>query len=366
MKISARPLKGEAFEVEIDPEGKVGDLKAKIAALKPEFPADQQKLIHLGKILTADDSTIASYNIKEGEFIVVVAAKAKAAPAPAAAPAAAPAPAPAPAAAPPADGAPPAAGGAAPMSIDAAASNLVAGSQMEGTITQLCDMGFPREEVEKALRAAFNNPDRAVEYLMNGIPEGIMAEDAPAGAPPADDSPAGGGGGGGTAPFPAMGGGGGPAPFPAMGGGGGGDAGALGGGPGFEALEQLRNSPQFEQLAQVIASNPQLLAQMLPALQQSHPEVVQAITQNPQAFIAMLQGMSQQGAAGGGMPGAGGGGAPGGQQVIRLTPEESAAIQRLEALGFDRQAALQAYRACDGNEEMAANLLFDTPMDDDQ
>lgn len=32
-------------------------------------------------------------------------------------------------------------------------------------------MGFEREDCIKALRAAFNNSERAIEYLLNGIPE---------------------------------------------------------------------------------------------------------------------------------------------------------------------------------------------------
>lgn len=32
-------------------------------------------------------------------------------------------------------------------------------------------MGFPREECTAALRAAFGDSDRAVEYLLNGIPQ---------------------------------------------------------------------------------------------------------------------------------------------------------------------------------------------------
>lgn len=49
-----------------------------------------------------------------------------------------------------------------------AASNLIAGSNVDPTVQQILEMGggsWDRDTVIRALRAAYNNPERAVEYL---------------------------------------------------------------------------------------------------------------------------------------------------------------------------------------------------------
>ena len=46
-------------------------------------------------------------------------------------------------------------------------SALTLGSQRDEAIANMEAMGFPRAEIDRAMRAAFYNPDRAVDYLLN-------------------------------------------------------------------------------------------------------------------------------------------------------------------------------------------------------
>lgn len=50
-------------------------------------------------------------------------------------------------------------------------------------------------------------------------------------------------------------------------------------------------------------------------------------------------------------------------QVVELSEEDQAAIARLAALGFERNMCIEAYLACDKNEEMAANYLAESMFD---
>merc|ERR1719240_1470246 len=88
------------------------------------------------------------------------------------------------------------------------------------------------------------------------------------------------------------------------------------------------------------------------------PQLFEYIQSHPEEFMALLQGGGPAGGAEGGMPGMPPGGVPPGAQVVRLNPEEREAIERIQSMGFERNAVLEAYLVCDKNEEAAINFLL--------
>ena len=136
--------------------------------------------------------------------------------------------------------------------------------------------------------------------------------------------------------------------------------GAAGAGAGAGALNAnslgfLRNNPQFQQLRQVVQQQPHMLEPILQQLGAGNPQLAQLIAQNPDQFLSLLS------EAGGDDDAP----LPPGAHQISVTEEERDAIERLTRLGFTQDQAIQAYFACDKNEELAANLLFDQPDDDE-
>ncbi|KZL80349.1 uv excision repair protein rad23 [Colletotrichum incanum] len=384
MKVTFKDLKQQKFTLDVEPTDLVSAVKQKIAGEKGWDPKDQ-KLIYSGKILK-DDDTVESYKIEEKGFVVCMVNKPKAAkPAPAAessAPAvpATPAqPVAATPAAPPAPAAQAAAPAAAPATPTPAARttggdagntdpSMAMGAQRQEVIANMEAMGFERAQIDAAMRAAFYNPDRAVEYLLNGIPDNVQEEQqqrqAAAAAPaaqPAAGAPAPGTDDDGNVNLFDL-------AAQARGGGGGGRGAPTGGNTqaaaaaaaaaaaqgGFGNLDFLRNNAQFQQLRQVVQQQPQMLEPILQQLGAGNPQLAQLIANNPDQFLQLLGEEVDDDVP-----------LPPGAQAIQVTEEERDAIERLCRLGFDRDAAIQAYFACDKNEELAANFLFDQPDDDD-
>ncbi|KAG7346612.1 DNA repair helicase rad25 [Nitzschia inconspicua] len=413
MKLTVKTLKGGKFEVDCEPSNTVLEVKGIIESTNADLPAANMKLIHSGKVLK-DDQSIESCGIKQNDFLVAMVTKPKK-PAAAAAPAAAPAPAAAasteatepPAAVPAAVDkaaaeAPPAPAAPAASAPTPAASDSELPAEIVNNLTA---MGFPEAEVRHCLRAANGNPDIAVEFLTNGIPPGMQPGEQRAASAsgsgggtltalrnhpqfndlrrlvqsdpqmlqtvlaqigqqqpdllaeinanqeeflrmmnePITESSSTSGGGGSSSSQPSA----------------GGDA--DGGGdlpPGM--LEGMANPAQMAQLIQgMSAEELNQMAAMMGLSPDQLRATAQMLGQIPPEQLQQYM-MQAMGGGGGGMMGGGGGGGP---QVLRLTEEEMAAVDRLADMGFDRTEAAQAYLACDKNEALAANLLMDSMAD---
>lgn len=118
-----------------------------------------------------------------------------------------------------------------------------ASDKTDELVTQIMSMGYPENEVRKALEASFNNPERAVEFLIEGIPSALNTEsyvednDAQLGAP-------------------------------------------------FDEL--MRNDPLFETLRSTLQQNPELLDAAIQRIGETNPSFLNLISENQADFLSLL------------------------------------------------------------------------------
>jgi UV excision repair protein RAD23 len=375
MRVTFKTLGGSQLVKEFSAETLISVVKDALAG-EEGYDRSGLRLCFKGKVLE-DGVSIAGSGINEGDTLIIAGKKAGAAPA---AKPAQPAPAlpaqsavpssgPAPGRANPA--APPVASQPRPLFDEATVGNIVA-------------MGFPQEEVQRALVAAYGNADRAVDYLINGIPAGSASAGPP---PPPQPSavpstglrlpPGSIASGVRTAPV------------------------VPSGRENFRLARQashtgeaddmyhvdhdeddddddeedneydeeedmtpleaaLYNLPEFNSMRERVRADPGVMPGLMSQLQAEHPDVFQLVQANPSEFLEILNREDIVEADG-----------EGGQEIrlrpdgtldVDLSAEENAAVDRLVALGggaWDRTGALMVYAFCGKNEEAAANVLFD-------
>ncbi|KAG7769068.1 hypothetical protein KL946_000351 [Ogataea haglerorum] len=345
MQVIFKDFKKEKIPLEVELGDSVLSAKEKLASLK-ECEAAQVKFVYSGKVLQ-DDKTFESFKIKENDQVIFMISKPKKA-------AAAPETAtkeqasPAGAAAPVAEPAQQAQEGssATPAAFDA--STFASGSVRETAIQNIMAMGFERPQVEQALTAAFNNPDRAVEYLLSGVPQRTVEPPvaAESGEPRTEGQPA-------TEDANAS-----PNPDNLF------EAAAAAGSQGQDAAQQ-QEGDFMGSLREILQQQPEMAEAVLQQLAASNPQLAEIVQSNPEAFMRYITDGDQNALAQAlGVPPEymegveGDGELPEGATRIQITQEENEAINRLCELGFERDLVIQVYFACDKNEEMTANLLF--------
>ena len=187
-------------------------------------------------------------------------------------------------------------------------------------VNSLVDMGYEKEKAEKAIAAAQGSIDLAVEFLNSGnIPE-----------PGANT---------GNVNIPSS------------------------GSSNSNLPDELKKNASIIKI--LCMNNPEKITSLLNIFKERHPNLINLIKLHEAEFKNLLvspisqedinnfQEIQQELRR------------PQGPS-IRLTKEESDAVKRLQELGFSQAEAVQAYIACDKNEEMAANFLFEQKMREEE
>lgn len=304
-------------------------------AVAKDVQPTQLKFVYSGKVLQ-DDKLLLDYKMKDGDSVITMVSVAKqSTPAPAAEPARASEPV---ATGPSAPTEHNAATSPAPQDSSKTTNDFAVGQDREAAIANMMEMGYDRPVIEKALRAAFNNPHRAVEYLLTGIPESLQgssshleapAAQAPAQAPTGESTATQATESGHENMF---------------------DAAAAASGEEEQEAESEGN--QLALLREAIQSNPELIQPLLEQIASANPQAAALIEQDPEGFVQqflstdldvdMDDAAAEEEAL----------------SHLELTEHDQNAINRLCELGFERALVTQVYIACDKNEEVAADLLF--------
>ena len=117
--------------------------------------------------------------------------------------------------------------------------------------------------------------------------------------------------------------------------------------------------PQLLQLIMLARQNPASLGPLLHELSQTRPDLIHLVQSEQDAFQRLLtaESLPEAAAPAPSMPRE-----PSTPREVRieLTRDEVEAVKRLMSLGFSQDEALSAFMACEKNEQLAANVLFDS------
>ena len=334
MKVIIKNLKQITYEVEIpSAQSTVLDLKKAIETAH-NFEASQLKLLFFGVVLQ-DEKKLEDYKINEGSTIIMMNTKVKVT-----------------------NNQPqqqPSTQPEAPKPNEEKKEEKKedkkpeqkqeqpAENKYSSQIASLVDMGFEKSQAEAAIKAARGQIDRAVDFLYNGIPEGINDNEE------------------------------------FMGDLGQGEEGEEQGEEGGDEDDPLKKTAS---IAKILCQNdPTKLTTLMQNIQQNDPDLFALINEREEEFknlleqpitqedVRNLRNFQQEMGMGGegGEHGHGHGHGHGqGAISINVTPEDRIVINRLKELGnFNEADVVQAYFACDKNEEMTANYLFEQKMKDD-
>ena len=205
-------------------------------------------------------------------------------------------------------------------------------------LNSLIDMGFERSQAEAAIKAARGHVDLAVEFLYNGIPEGIENLNNAEMEEGQDE-----------------------------------------GEEGDDINEGEDPIKIVASIAKIICiNNPAALSDLMENIQQTNPELMNSLKEREEEFKHLLeqpvnqedyrnfQRFGQQLGLGGEEEGHEEHEHEHRQINLNLTPEDQEVIKRLKDLGnFSEADVIQAYIACEKNEELTANYLFEQKMRDD-